>query len=45
MTKLLKEVILQKRGYANAQTKNFPISEQDSISIKTQVKIETSIQR
>jgi hypothetical protein len=45
MTKLLKGAILQRRGYANAQIKNFPISEQDSISIETQVKIDTSIQR
>ncbi len=32
MTKLLEEAILQGRGYANAQLKTRPISEQDSIA-------------
>ncbi len=32
MTKLLEEAILQRRGYANAQLKNRPTSEQDSIA-------------
>jgi hypothetical protein len=31
MTKLLEEAILQGRGYANAQLKTRPISEQDSL--------------
>jgi hypothetical protein len=32
MTKLLEEAILQGRGYANAQLKTRPVSEQDSIA-------------
>jgi hypothetical protein len=32
MTKLLEEAILHRRGYANAQLKTRPISEQDSIA-------------
>jgi hypothetical protein len=32
MTKLLEEAILHRRGYANAQLKSRPISEQDSIA-------------